>query len=71
MSQVDSGPRTQKIKPGVNIYSALAFVAFVALAAAVGVAWYKNVELTEGFQEGQQFADPTYLVTPEDLNRSR
>ena len=51
MSQMNTGP-TVKSRPSSNIYTALLFIAFVALAAGVGVVWYQNVQIT-GDQPGQ------------------
>jgi len=63
MSQM-GGPQQIRQKPGMNVYTALTFIAFVALALAVGVVWYKNVELTGdlGGQQNKQFKNPFFLV---------
>lgn len=46
MSQINTGGKPISRKPSNNVYSILVFIAFCALAVAVGVTWWKNVELT-------------------------
>jgi hypothetical protein len=63
MSQFNQGTQTIKGKPGNNIYSLLVFVAFIALAIAVGVMWWKNIELTGDLQPASQAVkNPFYIV---------
>ena len=61
MSQFNQG--TVKSKPGNNIYSLLVFIAFFALAIAVGVVWWQNIELTGDLQSSSKAVkNPFYIV---------
>lgn len=63
MSQFNQGTHTVKAKPGNNIYTLLVFVAFCALAFAVGVVWYQNIELTGDLQSSASAVkNPFHLV---------
>lgn len=74
MSQFPAGAKTVSQKPTNNIFSALVFVAFVALTIGVSVVWFYNVELTgkvvdAGGQEyeslrepGESFPNPFYIA---------
>ncbi len=62
MTQLDS-PQTVKQKPANNVYTSLILIAFVSLAVAVGVVWWKNVELTGELQPADRsFTNPFWLV---------
>lgn len=43
-----------------NVYTILILVAFVALSAGVGIAWWKNTELTKG--ESGAGSNPLYIL---------
>lgn len=61
MSQFNQG--TIRGKPGSNVYTLLVFIAFIALALAVGVVWWHNIELTGDLQSATQaIKNPFYLV---------
>lgn len=47
MTQFDTGS-TKQIRPSSNVYSLLVFVAFIALAVAVGFVWMQNIDLVGG-----------------------
>jgi len=47
--------------PSPNVYSVLVLIAFLALSLAVGVVWWKNVELTGDEQPGTGFKNPFYM----------
>jgi len=46
MTNLETPPTPVRQKPGPNIYTVLVLTAFVALATATGIVWYKNVTLT-------------------------
>ncbi|QNN25288.1 hypothetical protein HED60_24400 [Planctomycetales bacterium ZRK34] len=62
MSQMNTGGKPISRKPSNNVYSILVFIAFVALAIAVGVTWWKNVELTGPEQPNAGFKSPFYVT---------
>ncbi len=64
MSQAPTGPKPRS-KPRANVYTFMAFVAFVALGAAVGFIWWKSVEITKPDQPNQG-KNPFFIVK---LNR--
>ena len=49
-------PMPVRAKPEANIYTVLVVTAFVALATATGIMWYKNVTLTGN-------SNPFYVVS--------
>ena len=50
-------------KPANNIYTALLFIALVALGVAAGFLWKHNLDETGEFQkEGGTFKNPFHLV---------
>jgi len=64
MTQMNTGSSsTARAKPTNNVYTVLVVIAFVALSVAVGVAWYKNVELTGPEQpKDAAMKNPFYLT---------
>ncbi len=61
MSQLSTNP-SLKAKPSNNIYTALVFIAFVALVAGVWIVWSKNVEITGDTQVNPNFKNPFVLI---------
>lgn len=61
MAQLEaSAARTTK--PSSNVYTVMVLVAFVALAFAVGVVWWKNIQVTGDLQPAAGIKNPFYLV---------
>ena len=58
--------RTVKQKPTNNVYSAMVFIAFIALVIGVSVVWWKNTSLTgeeyRGKNPGSNFPNPFYIM---------
>jgi hypothetical protein len=62
MSQLNANP-TAKAKASSNVYTALLFIAFVALAAGTATVWYYNVKLTGDLPgQGMNFKNPWFMV---------
>ncbi|MBI1368910.1 MAG: hypothetical protein GC162_09690 [Planctomycetes bacterium] len=61
MTQMNAGQAPINRKPVSNVYTVLMFIAFVALSVAVGVTWWKNVEVTKG-QQPNNGANPFFVL---------
>ncbi len=55
-----------KQKAGNNIYTVLSLVAFLSLSVAVGVLWWKNIEMTHNEQDPKRsWTNPMHMLPPE------
>ena len=63
MSRASGTPR---VKPRNNVYTALSFIAFAALATACGILWAVNADLTKEEQDKvnreRNMSNPMFIV---------
>ena len=64
MTQFEGGAR-RTAKPTSNVYTVLVFIAFVPLAAAIGVVAWRNIQLNEDIPAAG--SNPFYVVQEDDL----
>jgi len=64
MSRIGGQPQPAvKQKASNNVYTVLALVAFLSLSVAVGVVWWKNVDMTHNEQDPKRsWTNPAFLL---------
>ena len=56
-------PSGGKQKAGSNVYTSMALIAVLALGAAVGAVWWKNVDLSHDEQpKDRNFTNPFFML---------
>ena len=60
MTQLDSGTTVRTQRPRPNVYTVLAVIATLVLAAGVAYLWSANMELVEG--QGADATHPFYVI---------
>lgn len=67
----DTDVQTSRIKQPAsnNVYTALLFIAVIALGAACAVVWKTSVDLTKSLQPAGALPSPFYRATPEAIEK--
>lgn len=65
MSRADSG-NVRRAKATPNVYTALAIIAFVVLAAGVGWVWKSNLDLLNEAEYGDEAGSNGFYMIPAD-----
>jgi hypothetical protein len=61
---MDSGNAVRRTKAGPNVYSVLAVIAFVVLAAGIGWLWTNNLDLLQDTDYADEAGSNAFYIIP-------
>lgn len=67
MSQADTRTTVRQGKPRPNVYTVLAIIATLVLAAGVGFLWNANTQMTQDIPDAQD--NPFYMIESDATGR--